>query len=264
MDAACDDSGPRPARRGATASQLFGPFPADHRRQAGCPADTQLHARRGREQSLVFLSAIEPGRIDALLRLRPEEPLQQLSSRPGHLREPVESRRAGLGPMDASKRPHRWRRESRSPARRRAALHQYSIDDSFQVHAQVWIQKRPGSAGQALTAPELGCGQPAVSPDEKMLAMVCSKGSNQSVELDVASLDATSLTLGSPATLVSGQLLASPAFSPDGKTIAYLAPSRPGGNFQLWTVGSSGPASVRNITTDLGLDSTSAPVWIGG
>jgi len=140
----------------------------------------------------------------------------------------------------------------------------YSIDDSFQVHSQIWVQKRAGSAGQALTSPELGCGQPAVSNDEKMLAMVCSKGSNQSVELDVASLDATSLTLGSPATLVSGQLLASPAFSPDGKTIAYLAPSRPGGNFQLWTVGSSGPASVRNITTDLGLDSTSAPVWIGG
>src|SRR5207249_4798107 len=73
------------------------------------------------------------------------------------------------------------------PLRDGALLYtKYSIDDSFQVHAQVWIQKRPGTAGQALTAP------------------------------------------------------------------------------QLWTVGSSGPASVRNITTDLGLDSTSAPVWIGG
>jgi Tol biopolymer transport system component len=151
------------------------------------------------------------------------------------------------------------------PLRDGALLYtKYSIDESFQVHAQVWIQKRAGSYGQALTAPELGCGQPVVSPDEKILAMVCSKGSNQSAELDVATLDATSLRLGSPATLVSGQLLASPAFSPDGKTIAYLAPSRPGGNFQLWTVGTTGPASVRNITTDLGLDSTSAPVWVGG
>src|SRR5439155_1359013 len=33
---------------------------------------------------------------------------------------------------------------------------------------------------------------------------------------------------------------------------------------QLWTVGSSGPASVREITSDLGLDSTSAPVWMKG
>ena len=140
----------------------------------------------------------------------------------------------------------------------------YSIDDSFQVRAQVWYQGRPGGAGQALTPRELGCGQPALSADEKLVAMVCTKGSNQSADLQVASFDANTLSLGSPATLVAGQLVASPVFSPDGKTIAYLAPSSPGGQFQLWTVDSSGPASVRDITTDLGLDSTSAPVWVGG
>ncbi|HSS61203.1 MAG TPA: hypothetical protein VLK30_07090 [Candidatus Limnocylindrales bacterium] len=139
----------------------------------------------------------------------------------------------------------------------------YSIDDKFQVRAQVWVQLRAGSAGLALTAPELGCGQAALSPDGKLIAMVCTRGSNQSADLDVATFDAATLTLGSPATLVSGQLLASPTFSPDGKTVAYLAPSSPGGAFQLWTVNSSGPASVRDITTDLGLDSTSAPVWLG-
>ncbi|TMF93932.1 MAG: hypothetical protein E6I05_04900 [Chloroflexi bacterium] len=140
----------------------------------------------------------------------------------------------------------------------------YSIDDSFKVHSQIWLQKRAGSSGQALTQIELGCTQPALSPDESLIAMVCSGGSNQTAELDVATFDPTTLTLGSPATLVSGQLVASPVFSPDGKTIAYLAPSTPGGQFQLWTAGSSGPASVRNITKDLGLDSTSPPVWIGG
>jgi Tol biopolymer transport system component len=140
----------------------------------------------------------------------------------------------------------------------------YSIDDSFQVHSQLWVQKRPGSAGQALTAPELGCAAPALSPDEKLIAMVCTGGSNQTADLDVATFDAATLAVGSPATLVNGQLVASPAFSPDGKTIAYLAPSTPGGQFQLWTVDSSGPASMRNITTDLGLDSISAPAWIGG
>jgi len=140
----------------------------------------------------------------------------------------------------------------------------YSIDDSFQVHSQLWIQRRAGSPGVALTSPQLGCGQPALSPDEKLLAMVCNKGSNQSADLLVASLDLQSLTLGSPASLVSGQLVASPAFSPDGKTIAFLAPTTSGGHFQLWTVGSSGPASVRAITSDLGFDSTSAPVWVAG
>jgi len=140
----------------------------------------------------------------------------------------------------------------------------YSIDDSFKVHAQVWIQKRLRSNGQALTAPELGCGQAALSPDEKLIAMVCTRGYTQSAELDVASFDSTTLAIGSPATLVSGRLVASPAFSPDGRTLAYLAPATAGGYFQLWTVGSSGPASARAITTDLGLDSTSAPVWLAG
>ncbi len=140
----------------------------------------------------------------------------------------------------------------------------YMIDDSYQVHAQLWIQRRAGSVGQALTAPELDCAQAALSTDEKLIAMVCRKGGMQSAELDVATFDAATLTVGSPATLVSGQLVASPAFSPDGKTIAFLAPATSGGAFQLWTVSSTGPASVRNITTDLGLDSTSAPVWVAG
>ena len=140
----------------------------------------------------------------------------------------------------------------------------YSIDDAFKVHAQVWIQKRARSAGQALTAPELGCGQPALSPDEKLMAMICTKGSNQTAELDVATFDPTTLAMGSPATLVAGRLVTAPVFSPDGKTIAYLAPATSVGNFQLWTVSSTGPASVRDITLDLGLDSLSAPVWLAG
>jgi TolB protein len=140
----------------------------------------------------------------------------------------------------------------------------YSIDDSSQVHSQIWIQRRPGSAGQALTSPDLDCGQPALSTDEKLIAMVCTSGSNLSATLMVAPFDAAGPTLGAPATLVTNQLVSSPAFSPDGKTIAFLAPSSPGGAFQLWTVGSSGSAAAREITTDLGLDSRSAPVWLAG
>lgn len=138
----------------------------------------------------------------------------------------------------------------------------YSIDDSFHVHGQIWAQRGAQSAGQALSAPELGCSEPALSPDEKVIAMVCNRGATQAAELDVATFDPATLTVGSPAALVTGQLVASPTFSPDGKTIAFLAPSVPGGGFQLWTVGASGPASVRDITTDLDLDSTSAPVWV--
>lgn len=39
--------------------------------------------------------------------------------------------------------------------------------------------------------------------------------------------------------LVKGELVASPAFSPDASTIAYLAPVAPGAAFHLWTVGTS-------------------------
>jgi len=140
----------------------------------------------------------------------------------------------------------------------------YSIDDSFQVHSQVWLQRRAGSAGVALTSPEMGCAQPAISADEAHIAMVCTNGSNQSADLEVATFDSARVALGSPATLVGGRMVASPAFSPDGKTIAFLEPSGPGGQFQLWTAGSTGPASVRQITSNLGLDATSAPVWVAG
>lgn len=137
----------------------------------------------------------------------------------------------------------------------------FSIDLSFKVSSQVWYQARPGSPGIALTDPADGCGEPAVSPDGAKIAMVCTKGSTQTSELDMATFDPTTRSLGSITTLVPGTMLASPAFSPDGKTVAYLAPAAPGGNFQLWTVAAAGDSAPREITTDLGLDSLSAPAW---
>jgi Tol biopolymer transport system component len=151
------------------------------------------------------------------------------------------------------------------PLRNGALIYtKYSVDDRSQVHSQIWIQRRPGSRGLALTAPELDCAQPAVSPDEKLLAMVCSKGSNLASDLDVAPLGLDSLTLGTPTTLVGDKLIASPAFSPDGRTIAFLAPTTAGGRFQLWTVASAGQPTPRSISNNLGFDSNSAPVWVEG
>jgi Tol biopolymer transport system component len=140
----------------------------------------------------------------------------------------------------------------------------YSIDDQSQVHSQVWLQSRPGTTGVALTDPALDCGQAALSSDQKLVAMVCTKGQTQSTELNVAAFDPTTLTLSTPRTLVTGELVASPVFSPDGKSIAYLAPATPGGMFQLWTVQSTGTPAPRELTSLLGLDSTSPPVWTAG
>jgi Tol biopolymer transport system component len=134
----------------------------------------------------------------------------------------------------------------------------FSIDDQSKVHSQIWLQSRPGTPGVALTDPEADCLQPAVSPDQRLLAMVCTNG-----QISVASFYPATTSLGPPAVLARGQLVASPSFSPDGGTIAYLAPATPGGGFQLWTLPatqSTAPAP-RQITSNLDLDATSAPVW---
>ena len=174
-------------------------------------------------------------------------------------------------PMNPGARAFKWTQPndytggdvSPVPLRSGALLYtKYSIDDRSEVHAQVWIQRRAGSQGIALTAADLGCAQPAVSPDETMIAMVCAKGSNQTSDLVVAPFDANALTIGAPASVVSDKLLASPAFSPDGKTIAFFAPVDAGGHFQLWTVAASGKPEPKSITSKLAFDSTSAPVWV--
>lgn len=136
----------------------------------------------------------------------------------------------------------------------------YSIDDQSKLHSQLWVQDRAGSPGAALTDPALDCGQAAISTDQKHVAMVCTRGQLQGADLDLASFDDTTLTLGTPRTLAQG-LVASPAFSPDARTIAYLAPVVAGGPFQLWTVATSGTPAPRALTSNLALDSTSAPVW---
>jgi len=139
-----------------------------------------------------------------------------------------------------------------------------SIDGQSKVHSQIWLQSRPGSPGAALTDPEADCLQPALNAGSHLLAMVCTNGQPLSAQLVVAAFYPAALSLGPPAVLVKGQLIASPSFSPDGKTVAYLAPAAPGGGFQLWTVPvtqSTVPAP-RQVSTGLNLDAASAPVWV--
>jgi Tol biopolymer transport system component len=138
------------------------------------------------------------------------------------------------------------------------------IDDQSVVHSQIWLQARPRSEGVALTPNDLNCVQPTVSPDQKSIAVICTKTHSQTAELDLATFDPNTATLGGLTPLVKGELVASPAFSPDGKTIAYLAPVAPGAAFQLWTVGTTGSPAPRAFTTSLGLDPSSQPLWVSG
>ena len=142
----------------------------------------------------------------------------------------------------------------------------YSIDDKAQVHSQVWFVSSPGAAGRAADAsPRQNCAQPAVSPDGRRIAMICRHGQLQSTDLVMAQLDSATMTLGPESVLVHGQLAAAPVFSPDGRTIAFLAPVQPGEAFQLWTVpatASPSPAAAHPITQNVGLDSTAPPAWV--
>lgn len=140
----------------------------------------------------------------------------------------------------------------------------YSIDDQSQVHSQIWYQSGPGTAGVALTQPADNCSAPDVSADGKAVVMVCRRDQLESADVVVEMLGADR-SLSLPLTVAHGRLAASPAFSPDGRTVAFLAPVEAGGAFQLWTVPfptSRNGSSAHAQTTDVGLDATSAPAWI--
>jgi Tol biopolymer transport system component len=138
----------------------------------------------------------------------------------------------------------------------------YSIDAHDKVHSQVWLQAQPGSPGVGLTAAEDDCAQPSVSPDGRSVAMVCRHGQLRSTQLAVAALDVASSSIGTPTVLVAGELVASPSFSWNGSSLAYLAPAPAGGAFQLWTVALGNSATgPRQVTQNLGLDPSSAPAW---
>ncbi len=140
----------------------------------------------------------------------------------------------------------------------------FSINEQSVVHSQVWFQAAPGSAGISLTKPADDCAQPAVSKDETLVAMVCRHGGLESADLEVASLGVSPPALGEPVVVMRGRLVASPAFSPDGKLLAFLTPAEPSGPFQLWTVTPTAAAASapRQVTARLDLDPNSAPAWI--
>ena len=121
----------------------------------------------------------------------------------------------------------------------------HSIDQTG-VHSQLWYQERTGAIGHAMTALTDDCGAPALSADRTQIAMICSAG-KQTAKLEVAPLNGT--TLGPARVLLSGGLYASPAWSSDGKALAYFAPTGAAGHFQLWylalpAVASSASASA--------------------
>jgi hypothetical protein len=107
----------------------------------------------------------------------------------------------------------------------------YSYDSDGDRVGQLWFTNRAGSAGRALTPTGADCGQPSLSPDGRNVAMICTY-KKQISNLTIASWNGSGL--GALKTVVSDQLVAEPAWAPDGSGIAYLAPGGPASQFQLW------------------------------
>jgi hypothetical protein len=107
----------------------------------------------------------------------------------------------------------------------------HSIDPSTTVHSRIYYQSHALALAKPLTPEADDCSQAALSPDGSQIAMVCSHG-KQSTSLEVAPFNGTAL--GARHILIEGGLYASPAWSPDGKALAYFAPQGQAGHFQLW------------------------------
>ena len=135
----------------------------------------------------------------------------------------------------------------------------YSLGPSG-IASQIWLQARPFTTGKPLTSVSDNCSQPALSPNGKTLAMVCT-GGKQSARLVIASFDGK--TLGPMRTLVASGLNAAPAWSPDGQGLAYVAPAGASGSPTATATPTARPAAVvaRQVTTDVDLTPTTPLIW---
>jgi Tol biopolymer transport system component len=161
----------------------------------------------------------------------------------------------------------------------------YSLGSDGKMASQLWLTTRPLSVGTPLTTLDEDCSEPALSPDGKMLAMICSYR-RQVSDLVLASFDG--VHLGPRTVLIGDRVVAQPAWAPDGAGIAFLAPAKADLPFQLWWLparayvpsplpspaasGATSPGASATpspvpvkpvaVTADLGFDATSGIAWL--
>lgn len=119
---------------------------------------------------------------------------------------------------------------------------------------QLFVERR--GVVSALTPTPAGGGDnafdPCVSADGRAIAWTASYSTDNDLAHIYSSVDgaaAVELTVGR-----------APSISPDGASIAYIAPD-PGGNAQLWTIPTSGGTPTEQTAIAGGIDSSAAPSW---
>ncbi len=135
----------------------------------------------------------------------------------------------------------------------------YKMDGAgFLGHEQqhFWrVNARTGKAAQLTDHDLYGEGQAALSPDGKTIAFVSNRKPNPDMELEGGELYTMPASGGKmkeiPTFKGSKQL---PAFSPDGKWIAFIGTQGFWDNDYLWIVPADGKGKARNLTAKLDLD----------
>lgn len=138
----------------------------------------------------------------------------------------------------------------------------WSIDSAGHTYAQLWLQSGPGQAGTPLTTPASDCQEPALSPNGRLLAMICVNARSQQDTLAVAGFN--DHVLGPRRVFATGPMPASPTWSRSGSGLLFLAPVGRLGPFQLWWLPhplARRPGPPVQVTTGLDLTATSAVAW---
>ena len=161
----------------------------------------------------------------------------------------------------------------------------YSYGPNSKLTGQLYYLRTPMTRGlpstgygTALTTAGEDCRSPQLSPSGTQVAMVCTYQQQVSY-LVLASWNGK--TMGPRREIITNQLVAQPAWAPDGSGIAYLAPGNSSGQFQLWFLPSAvyapptatpsygpvvtpspvAPVKPIQITTNNGFDATSPIAW---
>ncbi len=139
----------------------------------------------------------------------------------------------------------------------------YATDTSTgAVYSQLALVTSPGAQPQYLTTPAQNCSEPALNPQGTEIAMICSNNQLQTSTLDLASWNGSSL--GTLQELSSGPMAAMPTWAPNGQSLIFMNVPERALPFQLYWVpkaSSAKPGAPQEVTQNLSLTATSAPVW---